>query len=100
MNIFMPYNYYRGEQDMRYVHVSSLVGLGACRFIARRGYMMRNVTMKRVCLRCGRRFVSLSCANRICGRCKETRFGCYADPMRVDDRELAAVGMVRDGKAD
>lgn len=54
-----------------------------------------SIRKTRTCLRCGRRFLSLSAANRICPPCKKITFGAYADitPLDPDDlRELRRVG--------
>ena len=48
----------------------------------------------RVCLRCDERFVSESCANRVCRGCKGERFGRYADPVRLEREELRGLRVV------
>jgi len=47
----------------------------------------RSVVKLRVCLRCGRRFLSLSPANRICPGCKAVQYGTYADAIRLEQDE-------------
>jgi len=47
----------------------------------------------RVCLRCGRRFMSLSSANRVCRRCKGVRFGARAEAVVLDVEGLARLGV-------
>ncbi len=51
---------------------------------------MKKISMQkmRICLRCSRRFLSLSSANRICPRCKAVRFGAYADAVSLEREEL------------
>jgi hypothetical protein len=50
-----------------------------------------SVRKARKCLRCGKRFCSLSSANRICPACKVEQFGPCAEPVRLDEDELRAL---------
>ena len=53
-----------------------------------------SVEKTRTCLRCGRDFLSLSSANRICPDCKAASFGAYADPIRLAPEERHELRLV------
>ena len=72
------------------IEVRVVEGVGFSRRVVGRGGegRVRSVERMRVCLRCGKEFLSQSSANRICGGCKGVGFGVYAEPRRLEGFEV------------